>query len=140
MMGRRALEELLQEICEGLAAPLPFRRGAKNDQREIGEALPRVRRALKEHDRPTYNNLKPLLDALAAAAAAALNPEAHASQAHPSLAEVRTALTRVSEVDAIWTCSNQVCRTRMWHRGTPPVVQCRCGQTRFPPDAPAKGA
>jgi hypothetical protein len=40
---RRALEELLQEVCEALQAALPFRRGALNDQREIGELLRGVR-------------------------------------------------------------------------------------------------
>ena len=35
--ARRALEELLQEVCEALWAPLPFRRGQANDKREIGE-------------------------------------------------------------------------------------------------------
>ncbi|HET9894595.1 MAG TPA: AAA family ATPase [Streptosporangiaceae bacterium] len=133
MMGRRALEELLQETCEGLAAPLPFRRGAKNDRREIGEVLPGVRRSLKEAARPTYNSLKPLLDALDADVAATLNPEAHASRVNPSLAEVRAALKRVSDLNAKLTCPSQACRTRPWHRGTPPIVQCKCGQTRFPP-------
>jgi hypothetical protein len=37
--ARRALEELLQEVCEALWAPLPFRRGQANDKREIGELL-----------------------------------------------------------------------------------------------------
>ena len=135
MKGRRALEEALQETCEGLAAPLPFRRGAKNDRREIGEALPGVRHVLKEHSRATYSALKPLLNALEADVAAALNPEAHASQTHPSTAEVRAAIERVSELDARWTCPAPECRTRVWYRGTPPVVQCKCGLTTFPPPA-----
>ncbi len=46
--ARRALEEQLQEVCEALWAPLPFRRGQANDKREIGELFKGVRRALKE--------------------------------------------------------------------------------------------
>jgi recombinational DNA repair ATPase RecF len=133
MMGRRALEEALQDICEGLAAPLPFRRGARNDRREFGEVLSGVRRALKELSRGTYNEVRPLLDALDADVATALNPEAHASQVHPSSAEVRAAIQRVSQLDEKWTCAASACRTRLWHRGTPPVLQCKCGLTRFPP-------
>ena len=133
MMGRRALEEVLQDICEGLAAPLPFRRGVRNDRREIGEVLAGVRRILKELSKETYNEIKLLLDALDADVAAALNPEAHASQAHPSSAEVQAALQRVSQLDEIWTCAELTCRTRLWHRGTSPVLQCKCGRSRFPP-------
>jgi hypothetical protein len=132
MMSRRALEEILQEICEGLAAPLPFRRGAKNDRREIGEVLAGVRRILKELANPTYQEIKPLLDQIDADVATALNPEAHASQAHPSTAEVRAAFQRVSQLDTKWTCPAPTCQTRIWRRGTPPFCQCRCGLTRFP--------
>ncbi len=46
--ARRGLEELLQEVCEALWAPLPFRRGQANDKREIGELFKGVRRTLKE--------------------------------------------------------------------------------------------
>ena len=133
MMGRRALEEVLQDICEGLAAPLPFRRGARNDRREIGEVLAGARRVLKELSKGTYNEIRPLLDALDADVATGLNPEAHASQVHPSSAEVRAALQRVSQLDDKWTCAELACRTRLWHRGIPPVLQCKCGRSRFPP-------
>ena len=133
MMGRRALEEVLQDVCEGLAAPLPFRRGIRNDRREIGEVLAGARRILKELSKGTYNEIRPLLDALDADVAAALNPEAHASQAHPSSAEVQVALQRVSQLDEKWTCAELTCRTRLWHRGTPPVLECKCGRSRFPP-------
>src|SRR5262245_8587287 len=37
--ARRALEEQLQEVCQALEAPLAFRRGHANEQREIGELL-----------------------------------------------------------------------------------------------------
>jgi hypothetical protein len=131
--GRRALEELLQEICEGFAAPLPFRRGVKNDRREIGELLKGVRHVLKELSRRTYDEVKPLLNLVEADVAAALNPEAHASQVHPSATEVRAALERVGQLDAKWTCTDPECGTRVWHRGAPQVCQCRCGRTRFPP-------
>jgi len=129
--GRRALEEVLQEICEGFAAPLPFRRGVKNDRREIGEVMKGARHALKDLSKPTYDEVKPLLDLLEADVAAALNPEVHASQVHPSAGEVGAALERVGQLDAKWTCPE--CGTRVWDRGTPVVCQCRCGRLRFPP-------
>jgi recombinational DNA repair ATPase RecF/rubrerythrin len=129
--GRRALEELLQEICEGFAAPLPFRRGVKNDRREIGEVMKGVRRVLKDLSRATYDEVKPVLDLLEADVATALNPEAHASQVHPSAAEVNAALDRVERFDLRWSCKD--CETRVWRRGTPEVCQCQCGRFRFPP-------
>ena len=132
MKGRRALEELLQEICEGFAAPLPFQRGVKNDRREIGQVLAGVRRVLRDLSKPTYSEIKPLLSLLEADVAAALNPEAHAGAAHPSVAEVRAALNRVAELDKRWTCPRPGCGTRVWHRGTPQVCQCKCGMSRFP--------
>ena len=64
--ARRALEELLQEVCEALAAALPFRRGARNDQREIGELMKGVRRAVKEHAKGMLKELEPLLKHLEA--------------------------------------------------------------------------
>jgi hypothetical protein len=136
--GRRALEELLQEICEAFAALLPFRRGVKNDRREIGEVMKGVRRVLKELSRATYDEVNPLLTELEADVATALNPEAHASQVHPSGAEVRAALDRVGLLDGRWTCPHPECGTRVWLRGTPEVCQCRCGRSRFPPP-PAEG-
>ena len=37
--GRRALEEFLQEACESLEAPLPFKRGQGNDHRPAQEVM-----------------------------------------------------------------------------------------------------
>ncbi|MGH3712170.1 MAG: hypothetical protein ACRDT4_01700, partial [Micromonosporaceae bacterium] len=133
MKGRKALEDLLQEVAEALQAPLPFRRGVKNDHREIGEVMTGVRSHLKKLSRPTYDQLRKLLDHLEADVAAALNTDTHSSQSDPSIAEVRSALDRVRELDAAWTCPEQNCGTRVWFQGSPQASRCRCGQTAFPP-------
>ena len=64
--ARRALEELLQEVCEALWAPLPFRRGQANDKREIGELFKGVRRTLKERAKPLLESIEPLFKNLEA--------------------------------------------------------------------------
>jgi energy-coupling factor transporter ATP-binding protein EcfA2 len=129
--ARRALEELLQEVCEALWAPLPFRRGQANDKREIGELLKGLRRTLKERARPQLESLEPLLKNLEADVGAALNVAVHASRARPGGSEVRAALERIAALDDTWTCPE--CRTRVWHRGTPDAGRCKCGQSSFPP-------
>jgi hypothetical protein len=53
--GRRAVEEFLQELCAGLGVALPFRRGIKNDRREIGELMSGLRARLSDHRR-SYND------------------------------------------------------------------------------------
>ena len=78
--GRRALEELLQEVCEALWAPLPFRRGQANDRREIGELFVGLRRALKEHAKSQLQAVEPILKHLEADVGATLNVAAHASR------------------------------------------------------------
>jgi hypothetical protein len=133
--GRRALEELLQEICEAIEAPLPFRRGGKNDQREAGELFKGLRRQLKEKARPFYKELERLLIDLEADLGAALNVESHASRGRASHQEVRNALDRVRQLDTRWTCP--ACGTRTWHQGTPEAARCRCGGSQFPPVAPS---
>ena len=129
--ARRALEELLQEVCEALWAPLPFRRGQANDKREIGELLKGLRRTLKERARPQLESLEPLLKNLEADVGAALNVAVHASRARPGGSEVRSALERIAALDDTWTCPE--CRTRVWYRGTPDAGRCKCGQSSFPP-------
>ncbi|MGH9896134.1 MAG: hypothetical protein ACREA0_29915, partial [bacterium] len=131
--GRRALEELLQEICEALAAPLPFRRGAKNDRREIMELLNGLRRVLRGLSKATLREIAPRLNALEADVAAALNVEAHASRGRVSVPEVRAALDRIAELSSRWTCPD--CGTRVWYTGTPQLCRCKCGKTSFPPAA-----
>ena len=64
--ARRGLEELLQEVCEALWAPLPFRRGQANDKREVGELLKGVRRTLKERAKSLLESIEPLLKNLEA--------------------------------------------------------------------------
>jgi energy-coupling factor transporter ATP-binding protein EcfA2 len=128
---RRALEELLQEVCEALLAALPFRRGARNDQREIGELLRGVRRVLKEHAKSMADELEPLLKSVEADVQATLNVEAHASRGRAGAAEVEAALRRVSQLDRHWSCPD--CATRLWHKGTPESSRCKCGKTVFPP-------
>jgi energy-coupling factor transporter ATP-binding protein EcfA2 len=129
--ARRGLEELLQEICEALAAPLPFRRGQANDKREVGELFRGVRRVLKERSRDLLESIEPLLKHLEADVGAALNVEVHGSRGRAAASEVRAALTRITTLDAHWSCT--ACGTRVWHRGTPDAGRCRCGQASFPP-------
>jgi hypothetical protein len=129
--ARRALEELLQEVCEALWAPLPFRRGQANDKREIGELFKGLRRTLKEHSKPLLESVEPLLKNLEADVGAALNVAAHGSRGRAAASEVEAALTRISTLDQTWSCA--ACRTRIWHRGTPEAARCKCGQASFPP-------
>jgi energy-coupling factor transporter ATP-binding protein EcfA2 len=129
--ARRALEELLQEVCEALWAPLPFRRGQANDKREIGELLQGLRRTLKERAKPTLESIEPLLRNLEADVAASLNVAVHASRGRPAASEVEAALQRISALDERWSCP--ACRTRVWHRGNADAGRCKCGQAVFPP-------
>jgi hypothetical protein len=129
--GRRALEELLQEICEGLQAPIPFRRGARNDRREVIELMKGLRRRLSENAKPLLKKLEPLLNLLEADVASALNVEAHASLGRAAAAEIKAALDRIEQLDAVWTCPG--CGTRVWFKGTPEASRCRCATRTFPP-------
>ena len=129
--GRRALEELLQEVCEALWAPLPFRRGQANDKREIGELFIGLRRALKEHAKSQLQAVEPIFKHLEADVGATLNVAAHASRGRSGASEVTAALERIETLDALWWCP--ACRTRVWHKGTPDAARCRCGKSAFPP-------
>jgi len=128
--GRRALEELLQEVCEALWAPLAFRRGQANDRREIGELFIGLRRALKEHAKSQLQTVEPILKHLEADVGATLNVAVHA-RGRSGAGEVQAALDRIEALDAVWSCPS--CRTRVWHKGTPDAARCRCGQSAFPP-------
>lgn len=128
---RRALEELLQEICEALWAPLPFRRGQANDRREIGELLRGVRRTLKERAKPMLESIEPLLKHIEADVGATLNAAVHASRGRPAASEVKAALERVAKLDEQWSCPS--CSARVWHHGTPEASRCKCGRSSFPP-------
>ncbi|HUY07890.1 MAG TPA: AAA family ATPase [Candidatus Dormibacteraeota bacterium] len=128
--GRRALEELLQEVCEGLGGRVAFRRGVKNDRREIGELIPAVRSLLKSGDSAAYKVTGELLTGIEADVATVFNVEAHASATSASGAEISTALRRVSALEGVWTCSS--CNTRVWHSGSSDSWQCRCGAHGFP--------
>jgi hypothetical protein len=129
--ARRALEELLQEVCEALWAPLPFRRGQANDKREIGELFKGVRRTLKERAKPLLESLEPLLKNLEADVGATLNVAVHGSRGRPGASEVAAALERIAALDGKWLCPE--CGTRVWHRGSPEAGRCKCGQSSFPP-------
>jgi hypothetical protein len=129
--GRRALEELLQEVCEALWAPLPFRRGQSNDRREIGELFIGLRRALKEHAKSQLQSVEPIFKHMEADVGATLNVAAHASRGRAGASEVKAALERIQTLDALWSCPE--CRTRVWHKGTPGAARCRCGKSAFPP-------
>jgi hypothetical protein len=133
--GRRGLEHVLKELCEGLEVPLPYRRGNDNEFREIGQLISGLRRLLKDDSRGKQflaaidNELR----ALEADAQSVLNAEAHASDQGASTQEVRSTLDRVRAFDEMWTCVK--CGSRVWKEGG---VRCRCGATPFPP--PVKGA
>ena len=129
--SRRALEELLQEVCEALRAELPFRRGGRNDQREIGELLKGIRRGVKEHAKGMVGELEPLLKNLEADVQASLNVEAHASRGRAASSEIEAALDRIEKLDRMWSCAE--CGTRVWHKGTPESSRCKCGKSLFPP-------
>jgi energy-coupling factor transporter ATP-binding protein EcfA2 len=132
--ARRGLEELLQEVCEALWAPLPFRRGQANDKREIGELFKGVRRTLKERAKPLLESMEPLLKNLEADVGATLNVEIHGSRRRAAASEVEATLKRIEALDRQWSCPQ--CRTRVWHRGNVEAARCKCGQISFPP-APA---
>ena len=129
--ARRALEELLQEICEALWAPLPFRRGQANDKREIGELFKGVRRTLKERAKPLLDSIEPLLKNLEADVGATLNVAVHGSRGRPGRERSGgcAGTHRCVRRDVVLSA----CRTRVWHRGTPEAGRCKCGQTSFPP-------
>jgi energy-coupling factor transporter ATP-binding protein EcfA2 len=130
--ARRALEELLQEVCEALWAPLPFRRGQANDKREIGELFRGLRRTLKERAKTLLDSsVEPLLKHLEADVGATLNVAVHGSRGRAGASEVEAALERIARLDKTWTCPE--CRTRIWHRGSPEAGRCKCGQSVFPP-------
>lgn len=131
--GRRALEELLQEVCHGIGAALPFRRGAANDRREIGELISGLRHTLKDNAKGMYNELKPLLTNLDADVAASLNIEAHASMGKAANAEVEAALGRIQALDSHWTCPDGKCGTRIFHVGDHKSAMCKCTKSRYPP-------
>jgi hypothetical protein len=133
--GRRGLEHVLKELCEGLEVPLPYRRGNDNEFREIGQLISGLRRLLKDDSRGKQflaaidNDLR----ALEADAQSVLNAEAHASDQGASTMEVRSTLERVRAFDEMWTCDK--CGSRCWKESG---VRCRCGATPFPPPVPAK--
>ena len=128
--GRRALEEFLQEACEALEAPLPFRRGRRNDRRPANEVMRGLRRALKDRAPSIYRRLEQLLRLLEADLQAGLNVESHATQGGTSNQEVRDVLDRIGVLRAHFTCDT--CRTRVWHQGTAASSRCRCGKAGFP--------
>jgi energy-coupling factor transporter ATP-binding protein EcfA2 len=129
--ARRAVEELLQEVCEALWAPLPFRRGQANDKREVGELLKGLRRMLKERSKPLLESIEPLLRNLEADVGATLNVAVHGSRGRTGASEVDAALKRIVALDQVWSCP--ACKTRIWHRGSPESSRCKCGQSSFPP-------
>lgn len=128
--ARRALEETLQEICESLEALLPFRRGLRNDQREIGELLPGTRRLLKDTAPKRLVDLKEILTKLDADVAAVLNVESHASTTSSSGTEVGDAIARIDELSESFTC--QKCGSRVWHVWDGRAGRCRCGSATYP--------
>jgi RecF/RecN/SMC N terminal domain len=135
--ARRALEELLDEACEALEAPLPFRRGPRNDRREIGELMSGLRSHLKTTASTWYRQLESLLAALEADVQAALNVEAHAARGWASSREVQDALGRVRSLDARFSCPK--CGSRIWAKGNRDAGRCNCGTSTYPPQPEGRG-
>jgi hypothetical protein len=133
--GRRGLEYVLKELCEGLEVPLPYRRGNDNEFREIGQLLNGLRRLLKDDSRGKafLASIDNTLRSLEADAQSVLNAEAHASDSGASGEEVRSTLERVRDFDTMWTCTK--CNTRIWKESG---VRCKCGASPFPPNVAAK--
>ncbi len=131
--GRRGLEYVLKELCEGLEVPLPYRRGNDNEFREIGQLISGLRRLLKDtsQGKAFLAAIDTSLRALEADAQSVLNAEAHASDQGASTMEVRSTLERVRGFDKLWTCEK--CGSRVWKESG---VRCRCGATPFPPPVP----
>jgi len=129
--GRRALEEFLQEACERLEAPLPFRRGQGNDHRTAQEVMNGLRRKLKDVAKPTHREVSPLLALIESDLQAGLNVESHATQGAAGNLEIQDALDRIGDLHRRLSCSS--CNTRIWHVGTPVAARCKCGEARFPP-------
>lgn len=124
--ARRALEELLQEACEALGAPMPFRRGRQNDRRDATEFLKGVRRSLKE--RKTRNlAVTELLNRIEIDLQTVMNVESHASPEWTAVDEVRAAVERVVRLNDHWTCSR--CQSRAWSVDDRQFTSCRCGNT-----------
>jgi len=131
---RRALEEALLEGCEGLGASLPFRRGYRNDQREVQELIAGLRRFAGSLDTSTRGTIRDAMVGFEADLQAALNPEAHASQDWAAMAEVRDALDRVATFVDWLTCGH--CSSPVWRNWTGTAGSCRCGSLRIPPLTP----
>lgn len=126
--GRRALEQTLKEVCEGLGVPVPYRRGHDNELREVGGLLIALRSHLKKEAKSFLVGAETLLAALETDARIVLNTESHASEAPCSADDVRIALERVQSFDQLWSCD--ACKTRVWKvQG----VRCKCGKSPFPP-------
>ncbi len=136
--ARVALEDLLQEACEAWQAPLPFRRGLRNEHREAGEVLAGVRRYLKDTMKSYYRELTPLLDRLDADLQGTLNVASHAGGGSVAVSEVRLAANDIAELRGGWTC--QSCNTRIWHVSGGSGGRCSCGKSAFPPAAPTAKA
>ena len=135
--ARRALEEILDESCEALEAPLPFRRGHANDRRELAELMSGLRSRLKSSAKEWYGRLDPLLTNLDADVQAALNAEVHAGDGWASIQEVEAALQRVEMLEAAFTCP--ACGSRIWAKGTKDAARCGCGASAYPPSLPNGG-
>lgn len=126
---RRALEEVLQEACEGMEAELPHRRGYRNDRRDATEWLKGVRRGLKRHNfRP--DPLLNLLHGVEVDFQSVLNIEVHANDDWASTQEIEAALRRAETLNLFWQCPE--CETSVWLRGSAGDSSCKCGEMRFP--------
>ena len=134
--ARRALEELLQEVCEALWAPLPFRRGQANDKREIGELFKGVRRALKERAQAMLESVEPLLKNLEADVGATLNVAVHGSRGRAGASEVEAALKRIATLDQSGPAPSAGRASGTGGRPTPGAASAARARSRPQPTAP----
>lgn len=128
--ARLALEEFLQEWCEGIGAPVPFRRGFQNDRREAQELINGINRKANKPDRATKSAFKATLAGLEADLQVTLNSESHASPDWASEGEVDGAIGRIEDAIAQVTCSG--CSTRVWRRWIDTTGMCLCGTLHIP--------
>jgi len=129
--ARRSLEELLYELCEGIGAPLPFKRGTRNERRDAQELIDGARRKVKKLDGTTKAVLLGLLRGFEADLQVTLNSEVHASDDWASDGEVDGAIARIEGALSIVSCAS--CATRVWKRWNDTTGSCRCGELRIPP-------
>lgn len=126
--GRRALEQTLKDVCEGIGVPLPYARGRDNELREVGGLLLGLRSHLKKVARQFALTVEDLLSRIDADTKTVWNVESHASDLAPAADDVRGAVERLQAFERLWSCAD--CKTPVFRVEG---ARCRCGKCIFPP-------